>query len=68
MLQFSPPAQAGTTAAARIDSASRRWIHCVTIDFIASNYKITAEWMSTGKAGEARTETGNRGSHDAGSA
>jgi hypothetical protein len=51
MLQFSPPAQAGVTAAARINSASRRWTYGVTIDFIPFNYKIAAGCMSTGKPG-----------------
>jgi integration host factor subunit alpha len=50
MLQFSAPAQAGATAAARINSARTIWMHWMTIDFIPLNYKITAGCMSTGKA------------------
>jgi hypothetical protein len=47
MLQFSPPAQAGATAAARINSASQRWMHLVKGDFILMNYKYITECLST---------------------
>jgi integration host factor subunit alpha len=57
MLQFSPPAQAGATAAARINSASRMWIHWVATDFIATYYRNIACCMSTGKTKERRTST-----------
>jgi hypothetical protein len=43
MLQFSAPAQAGVTAAARINSARARWMHWVTIDFIRNYYRIMAD-------------------------
>jgi hypothetical protein len=57
MLQFSSPAQAGATAAARINSASRIWIHWVATGFIATYYRNIACCMSTGKTKERRTST-----------
>jgi hypothetical protein len=49
MLQFSPPAQAGYTAAVRKNTASTIWTHRVAEHFIPLEYKNIVQCMSTAK-------------------